>query len=73
MDLKQQLVIWKRAAWLQANIALTPLLYDRLVEEGIFTSSMMTKVQVSLLIFHGLIKKQKQINMTSSVIREGFI
>lgn len=47
MDLKQQLVIWKRANYLQGHIALSPLLYDRLVEEGIFTAQMMTQVQVS--------------------------
>ena len=47
MDLKEQLVIWKRAGYLLDNIALTPKLSAQLVDEGIFTMEMMKKIMVS--------------------------
>jgi hypothetical protein len=56
MDLKHQLVIWKKAEYLLKNLALTPKLCDLLVDYGLFTSEMIAKVQVSLrkLSFHNL-------------------
>ena len=47
MDLKQQLVIWKKANFLLDNIAITPVLCEKLIEEGIFTTDMINQVQAS--------------------------
>ena len=47
MDLKQQLVIWKKANFLLDNIAITPVLCEQLIEEGIFTTDMINQVQAS--------------------------
>lgn len=52
MDLKHQLVIWKKAEYLLKNLALTPKLCDLLVDYGLFTSEMIAKVQVRKLSFH---------------------
>ena len=49
MDLKQQLVIWKKASFLLDNIAITPVLCEKLIEEGIFTTEMINQVQVRKL------------------------
>ena len=46
MDLKQQLVIWKKANFLLDNIPITPVLCEKLIEEGIFTTEMINQVQV---------------------------
>ena len=51
MDLKQQLVIWKKANFLLDNIAITPVLCEKLIEEGIFTTEMINQVQVRQLKF----------------------
>jgi len=46
MDLKEQLVIWKRSAYLLEHISLTPQLCSRLVDYQLFTPDMMADVQV---------------------------
>ena len=46
MDLKQQLVIWKKANYLLDNMVITPVLCEKLIEEGIFTVDMINQVQV---------------------------
>ena len=48
MDLKEQLVIWKRAGYLLDNIALTPKLSEQLVDQGIFTLEMMRNIMVRM-------------------------
>lgn len=47
MDLKQQLVIWKRSEYLLKNVALTPKLCDLLVDYDLFSAEMVAKIQVS--------------------------
>ncbi len=48
MDLKEQLVIWKRSGYLLDHLTLNQPLQEKLVDMGVFTSSMMTKIMVSL-------------------------
>lgn len=53
MDLKEQLVIWKKAEYLVDNIAWTPKLQCQLVEEGILTARMVADIHVSMLVYKG--------------------
>ena len=46
MDLKQQLVIWKRAGFLLDNVALSPTLLDNLLAGDVITPVMAGEIQV---------------------------
>ena len=46
MDLKQQLVIWKRAGFLLDNVALSPTLLDNLMAGDVITPAMAGEIQV---------------------------
>ena len=50
MDLKEQLVIWKRAEYLIDNMAWTSKLQDRLVHEGVLTAPMVADIEVGRIL-----------------------
>ena len=46
MDLKQQLVIWKRTGFLLDNVALSDTLLDNLLNDDVITPNMAAEIQV---------------------------
>jgi hypothetical protein len=49
MDMKQQLVLWKKASYLMDNISLTQEFMEKLVDYGLFNREMMDQIYVSLM------------------------
>jgi len=47
MDLKQQLVLWKKANYLMDNINLSQPFLNKLVDYGLFNRAMMDQIHVS--------------------------
>lgn len=50
MDLKEQLVVWKKSSYLLDHVTLSPRLCEGLVDEGLFNADMMNEVYVSTRI-----------------------
>ena len=72
MDLKQQLVLWKKVSYLLDNISLSQPFLDKLVDYGLFSRDMMDQIHVSSKQVNKLITYCEYINKTTDWLHNSF-